>query len=133
MSKVLIVDDDEAMRGLLRERLESVYEIVDTGDPERVLALAMEHKPDAVLLDLMMPKLSGSELCQSLHALSHTSRTKIFIITGKDGATAQEYCKNLGAAGFFPKPVDFNGLKRRLAESLGTQRPERRGEFRVRM
>jgi len=82
MSKILIVDDDEAMRGLLRVRLEGSYEIFDTGDPERALGLAMEHKPDAVLLDLMMPKLSGFDLCQSLHSLSYTSRIRIFIITG---------------------------------------------------
>lgn len=133
MSKILIVDDEEAMRGLLRARLEDSYEIVDTGDPERVLGLAMEHKPDAVLLDLMMPTLSGYDLCQSLHSLSYTSRIKIFIITGKEGGAAQGYCKNLGATGFFHKPVDFNELKRGLAEALGTQRSERRGHTRVRM
>jgi DNA-binding response OmpR family regulator len=133
MSKILIVDDDEAMRGLLRARLEGSYEVFDTGDPERALGLAMEHKPDALLLDLMMPKLSGFDLCQSLHSLSYTSRIRIFIISGKGGRAAQEYCKNLGATGFFPKPVDFNALKRRLAEELGGQRPERRVETRVRM
>jgi DNA-binding response OmpR family regulator len=133
LSKVLIVDDDAAMRGLLRVRLEGLFEIVDTGDPERVLGLAMEHKPDAILLDLMMPKLSGFDLCQSLHSLSYTSGSRIFIITGKGGSAAQEYCKNLGAAGFFQKPVDFNALKRRLAEELGTQRAERRSQTRVRM
>ena len=132
-SKVLIVDDDEAMRGLVRTRLEGSYEVFDTGDSEQALGLAMEHKPDAVLLDLMMPKLSGFELCQSLHSLSYTSRIKIFIITGKGAGAAQEYCKNLGATGFFQKPVDFNALKRRLAEELGTQRPESRGQTRVRM
>ena len=132
-SKILIVDDDEAMRGLLRVRLEGSYEIFDTGDPERALGLAMEHKPDAVLLDLMMPKLSGFDLCQSLHSLSYTSRIRIFIITGMGGGAAQEYCKNLGTTGFFQKPVDFNALKRRLAEELETQGPERRGRTRVRM
>ena len=133
MSKILIVDDDDAMRGLLRTRLEGSYEIFDTGDSDRALGLAMEHKPDALLLDLMMPKLSGFDLCQSLHSLSYTSRTKIFIITGKEGGAVQEYCKNLGATGFFHKPVDFNALKRRLADELETQRPERRRQTRVRM
>jgi DNA-binding response OmpR family regulator len=133
MAKILIVDDDKAMRGLLRARLESSYEIVDTGDPDQALGLAMEYKPDAILLDLMMPKFSGFDLCQSLLSLSHTSHIRIFIITGKESGAAQEYCKNLGATGFFQKPLDFNLLKRRLAEELGTQRPERRGHSRVRM
>jgi DNA-binding response OmpR family regulator len=133
MAKLLIVDDDEAMRGLLRARLESSYEVFDTGDPERVLGMAMENKPDAVLLDLMMPKVSGFDLCQTLHSLSVTSRIKIFIVTGKGGIAAQDYCKNLGADGFFHKPVDFNELKRRLAETLGPQKSERRRQSRVRM
>jgi DNA-binding response OmpR family regulator len=133
MSKILIVDDDKAMRGLLRARLEGSYEVFDTGDPNQAMGLAMEHKPDAVLLDLMMPQLSGFDLCQSLHSLSYTSRIRIFIITGKGGVATQEYCKNLGATGFFPKPVDFDLLKRRLAQELGTQRPERRSQTRVRM
>lgn len=133
MSKILIVDDDEAMRGLLRARLAGSYEVFDTGDPDQAMGLAMEHKPDAVLLDLMMPRLSGFDLCQSLHSLSYTSRIKIFIITGKGGVATQEYCKNLGATGFFPKPADFNLLQRRLAQELGTQRPERRSQTRVRM
>jgi DNA-binding response OmpR family regulator len=133
MSKLLIVDDDDAMRALLRARLEGSYEVFDTGDPNQAMGLAMEHKPDAVLLDLKMPKLSGFDLCQSLHSLSYTSRIKIFIITGKGGVATQEYCKNLGATDFIPKPVDFNLLKRRLSQELGTQRPERRRQTRVRM
>jgi DNA-binding response OmpR family regulator len=133
MSKILIVDDDDAMRGLLRARLESTYEVLDTGDPDQALGLALEHKPDAVLLDLIMPKFSGFDLCQSLRSLSYTSRIRVFVITGKGGDEAREYCQNLGATGFFQKPVDFSLLKRRLAEELESQRPERRGETRVRM
>jgi DNA-binding response OmpR family regulator len=133
MPKILIVDDDDAMRGLLRARLETSYEVFDTGDPDQALGLALEHKPDAVLLDLIMPKFSGFDLCQSLRSLSYTSRIRVFVITGKGGDEAREYCENLGATGFFQKPVDFALLKRRLAEELEAQRPERRGETRVRM
>lgn len=121
------------MRGLLRTRLEDTYQVLDTGDAGLTLGLVMQHKPDAILLDLMMPKLSGYDLCQNLHSLSHTSRVKIFIITGEGGVAAQEYCKTLGATGFFRKPLDFKELRRRLAEELGSQRPERRGQSRVRM
>ena len=57
MSKILVVDDNDAMRGLLRTQLEGSYEIFDTGSPDQVLGMVMEHKPDAILLDLMMPRL----------------------------------------------------------------------------
>lgn len=133
MHKLLIVDDDESMRSLLRVRLSSTFEVFDTEDPEQALALALEHKPDAVLLDLMMPKFSGFELCQSLRSLTYTSRIPVFIVTGKGGAEARQHCERLGATGYFEKPVNFQELQRRLNDELQTQRPERRAHTRVRM
>ncbi len=133
MPRILIVDDEQAMRGLLRQRLQDSYEIVDTGDPEEALALALQHKPDAILLDLMMPKFSGIELCQTLTSLSFTTLIPILVITGESAAKYRDFCQNLGAAGFFEKPVDFNELTARLESLLQTKRPERRSEVRVRL
>jgi response regulator RpfG family c-di-GMP phosphodiesterase len=133
MPKILLVDDDDSMRGLMKKRLSDIYQVVDTNDPEQALGLALEHKPDAILLDLMMPKFSGFELCQSFHTLSYTSLTPLFVITGESAAKYKEHCENLGATAFFEKPVDFAELKRRLAEELQTRRVERRSEVRVRM
>lgn len=133
MSKILIVDDDEAMRSLLRMRLSDGYQVADTGDPEQALALALEHKPDAILLDLLMPRFSGFELCQSLHSLSYTSRIPIFIITGEAGAKYREHCETLGAKGYFQKPVDFSALKSALAAVVQGKQVERRAHPRVRM
>jgi CheY-like chemotaxis protein len=126
MPKILIVDDDEAVRGLLRLRLSDVYQVVETGNPEQALGLALEHKPDAILLDLMMPGFSGFELCQSFHSLSYTSRIPIFVITGEAGTKYKEHCESLGARGYFHKPVDFPALKAALAAELKDKQPERR-------
>ena len=133
MQKILIVDDDPAMRNLLRKRLADTYEIIDTGNPEHALGLALEHKPDAILLDLMMPKFSGFELCQSFHSISYTGLIPIFVITGQSAGGYKEYCENLGAKGYFQKPIDFAELKRKLAVELKGKSPERRGSVRVRM
>jgi response regulator RpfG family c-di-GMP phosphodiesterase len=133
MKKLLIVDDDDAMRGVIRMRLSEQYEIFDTGDPEQALALALEHKPDAVLLDLRMPKFSGLELRNSFHSLSHTSRLPIFVISGESGAKYKEYCAEMGVKGFFEKPIDFAKLRASLSEELGSQRMERRSQVRVQM
>ncbi len=133
MPKILIVDDDEAVRGLLRMRLSGAYQIVETGDPEQALGLALEHKPDAILLDLMMPGFSGFELCQSFHTLSYTSRIPIFVITGEAGTKYKEHCESLGAKGYFHKPVDFAALKTALADELKDKQPERRAHKRVQM
>src|ERR1700733_7108044 len=133
MPKLLIVDDDEAVRGLLRMRLSGSYQIVETGDPEQALGLALENKPDAILLDLMMPGFSGFELCQSFHSLSYTSRIPIFVITGEAGTKYKEHCESLGAKGYFHKPVDFEALRAALEAELKDKQPERRAHKRVRM
>lgn len=133
MEKVLIVDDDDQMRGLIKMRLSDAYEIIDTGNPEQALGLALEHKPRAILLDLMMPDCSGFELCQSFHNLTYTSRIPIFVVTGESAAKYRDYVSNLGAAGYFEKPIDFGQLKSRLAEEVRTRPLERRAHVRVRM
>jgi DNA-binding response OmpR family regulator len=133
MQKILIVDDDDAMRGLVKLRLSDTYQVIDTGNPEQALGLALEHKPAAILLDLMMPDCSGFELCQSLHTLSYTARIPIFVVSGESAAKYRDHVSNLGASGFFEKPLNFPELKSRLAQALQTRHAERRSHVRVRM
>jgi DNA-binding response OmpR family regulator len=130
MSRVLIVDDDEAMRGIIRDHLSATYDVVDTGEPQNALALTMEHRPDAILLDLSMPHVSGYELCRALSSLSFTQQIPVFIVTGKDERN-KAFCQNLGAVGYFTKPIDFVRLKARLADVVRTEKAERRRDARV--
>lgn len=133
MQKILVVDDDKSMLNLLRVRLSDTYHVVDTDNPEQVLGLAMQHKPAAILLDLMMPRYSGFELCQCLHSLSYTSRTPIFVITGESAARYKAHCQSLGAREFLEKPVDFPLLMNKLAAELQVARPERRAHVRIQL
>lgn len=133
MKKLLIVDDDSAMRRLMRLRLSSIYEVFDTENPEHALALALEHRPDAVFLDLMMPTVSGFDLCRSFQALSYTSRLPIFVITGAAGIEYKKQCGDLGVADYFEKPLDFGKLKKRLAVELENHWSGSRSEVRLRM
>ncbi|HXM95130.1 MAG TPA: response regulator [Candidatus Dormibacteraeota bacterium] len=133
MARILVVDDDEAMRRLLRLNLSEDHEVFDTGEPEQGLALALEHKPDAILLDLRMPGYSGFELCKTFTSFSSTQLIPVFIVSGEGGEKTKEFCRDLGATGYFEKPVDFAALKASLAESLKTRRKERRKEIRVRL
>jgi len=133
MPRVLIVDDDDALRSLLRLRLGDSYEVIDTGNPEQALALVLEHKPDAILLDLMMPKFSGFELCQTLTSLSFTQLVPVFIVSGGAAGRYKAFCHELGAAGYFEKPINFSELKACLDATLKAKRPERRSEPRVRL
>jgi CheY-like chemotaxis protein len=131
--RLLIVDDDDSMRKLLRQRLESSYEITDTPDPEEGIALALQQKPDAILLDLMMPRHSGFEVCQTLSSLSFTQRIPILILSGESVSRYRDFCENLGAKGFFSKPVDFAKLGRALVDVIQGNCRAEQAEARVRL
>lgn len=133
MGKILVVDDDESMRRLIRLNLATAHEVVDTGEPEHALALALEHKPDAILLDLRMPKYSGFELCRTFTSFSATQLIPVFVISGEAGTKTKDFCRELGAMAYFEKPVDFDRLLESLAECLKSRRKERREEVRVRL
>ncbi len=133
MPRLLIVEDNAPMRELLRERLQDSYEIFDTGDATQAIALVVQHKPDAILLDLTLPEYSGFELCQTFRSLNVTRRVPIIVITGKPAAEYRDFCMNLGATEFVEKPVDFVRLKALLEGALGASRAERRSEPRIRL
>lgn len=133
MGKVLLVDDDEALRRLMRLELSDAFEVIDTGEPEQGLALALEHKPNAILLDLRMPNYSGYELLQTFTALSHTQKIPVIIVSGEAGGQTKEHCKQLGAAGYFEKPIDFEALRACLQQIAKNSRYTPRAEVRVRL
>jgi DNA-binding response OmpR family regulator len=133
MPRILIVDDDQSVRRVLRFRLKDSYEIFETGSPEEALALALQHKPDAILLDLMLPRFSGLEVCQTLASMSFTQLIPIFIISGESAGRYKDFCDNIGAMGYFQKPIDFEALQTRLGEILNGRKPDRRTEARVRL
>jgi len=133
MGKLLVVDDDEALRRLIRLELSDAYEIIDSGEPEQGLALALEHRPDAILLDLRMPKYSGYELLQTFTSFSSTQMIPVIIVSGEAGGQTKEHCRQLGAASYFAKPIDFEALRACLSQTAKTGRTPPRTEVRVRL
>lgn len=133
MGRVLVVDDDESLRRLMRLELSDTYEIIDSGEPEQGLALALECKPDVILLDLRMPKYSGYELLQTFTSFSRTQMIPVIIVSGEAGGQTKEHCKQLGAAGYFEKPIDFEALRACLQQTAKTGQYVPRSEVRVRL
>src|SRR2546428_6519261 len=115
MDKLLIVDDEEAMRRLLRINLADRYEIIDTGSPEEALAMTMQGKPNAILLDLRMPNYSGFELCRILKSMNYTQLIPIVIISGEADATTKKICNEIGAPAAVAKTGEFYALRSRFA------------------
>src|SRR5271169_2380192 len=133
MPSVLIIDDDSSLRNMLRFRLKDSYQVLDAASPEEGLILALQHKPDAILVDLMMPGHTGFEVCQTLAALSFTELIPVFVISGAPKSLYKDFCYTLGAKGYFEKPVDFDLLQSRLAATLASARKNRRIEPRIRL
>ncbi|MBS1868013.1 MAG: response regulator [Acidobacteria bacterium] len=133
MPKLLVVDDDDAVRRFMRASLSHQHEIVDTAIPDEALALVLEHKPDAILLDLRMPRYSGYELCQTLSSLSATQLIPVIIVSGEAGEKTKQLCKELGAVAYFEKPLEVDQLLSFLDLTLKKRRVERRSEVRVRL
>ena len=133
MPRVLIIDDDISLRKMLRFRLKDSFEVLDTASPEDGLMMALQHKPDVILVDLMMPGHTGFEVCQTIATLSFTELIPIFVISGAPKTLYKDFCYSLGAKAYFEKPIDFDLLQRHLADILSSRRENRRIEPRIRL
>ncbi len=121
-AKILIADDEEIIR-LLEEQvlIKLGHEVIQAGDGEAALLMAQEHKPDLMLLDLLMPGLSGIEVCKRLRQDKKTRDIRIIVITGMDTKTALEESILAGADDFLAKPIDVLELGVRVRSMLRTQ------------
>ena len=82
MKKLLIADDQAGIRSLVRMTLESdAYEILEAADGNQALALAREHHPDIILLDVMMPGMNGLEAAERLRSQSSTQQIPIVFVS----------------------------------------------------
>jgi CheY-like chemotaxis protein len=119
--KVLIVDDEPDIRRIAKLGLSRVggMEVVEAANGAEALVRAKEDKPDAVLLDVMMPGLDGPSTLARLREDPATSGIPVVFLTAKAIAAELERLKGLGAAGVLTKPFDPMTLARELRALLG--------------
>ncbi|GAA4054909.1 response regulator transcription factor [Flavobacterium chungnamense] len=111
--KILIVEDEKGISDFLKQGLEEEsYEIIVAPDGLSGLNLAITNKPDLILLDWMLPKMSGIEVCKEFRRTD--SKTPIIFLTAKD--TIQETIEGLksGANDYIKKPFSFEELLERI-------------------
>ena len=103
---MLVVDDDPPSRRLLEGYLLAEgYEVLVAGDGPSALALARERPPDVVLLDVMMPGMTGHDVCRSLKADPRTRMCQVMLVTALDGAPDRVRGLDVGADDYATKPV----------------------------
>ena len=119
--KVLIVDDEPDIRRIAKLGLSRVggMEVVEAANGAEALVRAKADKPDAVLLDVMMPGLDGPSTLARLREDPATSGIPVVFLTAKAIAAELERLKVLGAAGVLTKPFDPMTLARELRALLG--------------
>ena len=124
LKKVLIVDDEDMTRTLLkhildRMRLENL-EVLMAEDGEEALKMATEAHPDLILLDVLLPKLNGYEVCQRVRAISGYN-PYIIILTARGSSGDRERADAIGANGFMTKPFNPSRLQSQLGEIWALQ------------
>jgi diguanylate cyclase (GGDEF)-like protein len=100
---------------MLAELLQVDYAVLQAGNGEEGLALAREHLPDVVLLDVLMPDLDGYEVLRQLREDARTSSLCVVFITGLDAPEAEERGLNAGASDYVTKPFHPTVVKARVA------------------
>jgi EAL domain-containing protein (putative c-di-GMP-specific phosphodiesterase class I)/CheY-like chemotaxis protein len=116
---VLIADDDEEVALLLRTFLKPLEcEILTARDGEEALAVAQARLPDAVLLDVIMPKRSGWEVCQALKAVQRTSRIGVILVTGRGDVKDRLTGLQVGADDYLVKPFNRDEVTKRVRAVL---------------
>jgi class 3 adenylate cyclase len=120
---VLVVDDDEANRMLLRDLLETHgYEIVEAENGEQALQKVEQRPPDVILLDVMMPRLDGFEVCRRLKNDARTAHIPILIVTALSERMERMKGIAAGASDFLTKPVDLQELTLRVNHAVHAKR-----------
>jgi len=122
-ASVLVVDDEPQNVLLLKDLLESKgYTVCTATDGEAGLTLALERVPDVVLLDVMMPRLNGLEVCRRLKAAQGTAMIPVLLVTALDAREDRLAGIDAGANDFITKPIDSGDLILRVRNAVTTKR-----------
>lgn len=118
--KVLIVDDEQNIVISLEFLMKREgYEVLVAADGEAALAKALDQKPDLILLDVMMPKKNGFEVCQQIRATPELQDTKVIMLTAKGRDTEVAKGMALGADAYMTKPFSTKELVAQVKTMLG--------------
>lgn len=121
---ILIVEDEAALATMLRYNLEKEgYRVCEAGDGEEALTLVSERKPDLVVLDWMLPSLSGIEVCRQLRRKPATRELPIIMLTARGEEGDKIRGLNTGADDYMTKPFSLPELMARIRAMLRRVQP----------
>ncbi|MBM3334345.1 response regulator, partial [Candidatus Sumerlaeota bacterium] len=114
LPRVMIVDDDPEVLAIVALTLSRGFETVTAHNGVEAVEKIIVYQPDIVVLDALMPKMSGYQLCASLRRNPSYCDTPIIFVSAKASPRDQEYCRRLGATDFVAKPFNPHVLRQRI-------------------
>jgi signal transduction histidine kinase/DNA-binding response OmpR family regulator len=125
---LLFVEDNEDMRHILVDAFADHYHVIEAADGESGFQLAQKVNPDLLVSDVMMPKMSGTELCEKLKTAPETSHIPVVLLTARSSVEHRIEGMRSGADAYVSKPLDLKYL-RVLIENLLESRRELKKKF----
>ena len=117
MPKILIIDDDITITDLLKTLVKMAgYTPTTVNDSTKAIEVASSVDPDLITLDLMMPGISGFELCELLHQNPGFANIRIIIVSARDDVESKETAMKLGASDYVTKPFGADELLQKIKE-----------------
>lgn len=119
--RILLVEDDEALAAVYKSRLElEGFEVKEVNNGEKALATAIEFKPDLILLDVMMPKISGFDVLDILRNTPETANIRVIMLTALSQPKDKEKAESLGVDDYLVKSqVVIGDVVERIRYHLG--------------
>jgi diguanylate cyclase (GGDEF)-like protein len=116
---ILLVDDDPGFRLTASQILKDAgYRVFEAGGGEEALAMALQNRPDLVLLDALMEDMNGFEVCRRLCRIKELRLLQILMVTGLDDSESADKAFESGASGFVVKPVNYPVLLQQIRFQL---------------
>ena len=122
MPTILICDDEPSLRELMRVSLDSDYTFAEANAVAEAIALVERHRPDLVLLDILMPGGSGLTVIERLRADPELAATPVVVVSAFAGESDRLAAHDAGADGFISKPFDPEELGTLVEELLASRR-----------
>ena len=121
MPKILIVDDDVTITSMMKSLMTMEgHQPITVNDSTKALDVANSVHPDLITLDLMMPGLTGFELCELLHQDPKFESTPIMIVSASDEAASKERAIKAGAKEYLTKPFGVDDLRQKIKVLTGS-------------
>jgi len=118
--RILVVEDEDniamALQYVIEREGHRYFRVADGAEAERAIR---EIRPDLILLDIMLPQVSGYDICQSVRADPDLAGVKILMMTARGSVAQRDRALAAGADGFFAKPFSLDDLREKMRAQLG--------------